>query len=311
LISFLNSVVPTDAFVLNEEFVTFVSVSREGVKPTLAAAERSPIPAGAVARKTGGALVFSPDSVAEAVASARRRTDRRLRRASVVFPDSWVRTMTLDFDVLPAAAKERAEMVAWKVRKLMGARPDEHDIVFSEISSPAPKAEGEAAGVRLLVSAAPRETMRTIQVAFARHGVQVGRLVPASLALLHGFDARLAAAAGGDYLLLYRGAGVTCLWIARDGSPLFFRQKLRSADDIDDGHEIRLTISYYSENLGGGEIKSLFLCDEEAPERTDPAAGLAFLPLSGSLLGLDESISRAARNVPEIWPAAAAALGAA
>ena len=66
----------------------------------------------------------------------------------MTFPDAWARTMTLDFDLLPPGRKERAEMVHWKIKKLLPGKVDELEVAFAEI----PKTGG---GARLLVSAAP------------------------------------------------------------------------------------------------------------------------------------------------------------
>jgi hypothetical protein len=297
-ISLFAPVVPPHVFVLTETGATFASIARS-VRPSVAAARR--VGYGPMAGTSGlGSPVFSAETLVPVLAESRRLLGR-VNRASVVFPDTWARTITLDFDALPPRPKDRAEMVAWKFKKLMPGRPEELDVVFSEI----PKAS--EAGSRLLASAASRETLRSIERAFSAGGIRVGLLSPATLVLFDGFDPLLSAAAGGDYLLLHRAGGTTSLLIAREGKPLFFRQKLAREEESDDEQEIRLSLSYYSENLGGGALKSMFFHDEDATGRPlwQPP-GLDARPLSSVLLHADESLDAQAANSPELWSALAA-----
>jgi hypothetical protein len=314
-IDVLGPVVPPNVFLLSPAGITFVRLRREG-KPGVAIVRRFELPAGETAAGTFGTPVFGVRAFAEAVAGAQRLVGGKLSRACVVFPDSWARTITLDFDTLPDRERDRADMVAWKIKKLLPGRVEDLEIDFCEIPRP-------AEGIRLLVSAAPRETLRSLEAAFAAAGVRVGLLMPATLALFNGLDARLSRAAGGDYLLLHRSPGTTSLLIAREGRPLFYRQKsaLEAEDDSAETasdatveltptqrleQEIRLSLSYYTESLGGGRLAALYICDEDRQAPAVSGVAVEARPLSSELVAGDDSLEAAVATHPEIWPALAA-----
>ena len=293
-----RAVVPPDAFALTDAGATFVRTTIGG-RPGIETLRHVDFPPGSFTLGFFGTPVFSPDAFGPIVTAARRAGPGALRRASVAFPDAWARTMTLDFDLLPAGRKERAEMVHWKIKKLLPGKVDDLDVAFAEI----PKTGG---GVRLLVSASPRETLRSIEAGFAAAGVRVGRLQPSTLALFNGFDRDFARAAGGDYLLLHRSRGATALLIARDGQPLFYRQKSTAADPVDDVQEIRLSLSYYAESFGDTAPPALFVLDEGG----DAAGHGSLEPLpatavSAELLDADPSLALHAKPHPEAFSAAA------
>lgn len=295
-------VIPPDAFALTDSGATYVRVG-EGERPSVSLLRHFDFPPEAFALGGFGTPVFAPDAFAPIVTAARRAVPGGLRRASVVVPDAWARTMTLDFDLLPPGRKERVDMVHWKLKKLLPGRVDELDVAFAEIAK-----TGE--GARLLVSASPRETVRSIEAAFAASGVRVGRLQPATLALFNGLDKRLARAAGGDYLLLHRSRGTSSLLIARGGQPLFYRQKSTAVDAVDDVQEIRLSLSYYTETFAGTTAPPpLYVLDEGRGEAAayPELEALAPTDLGGELLDADPSLGLHAKAHPEALAAAAAA----
>jgi len=299
LINPFGPVVPPDAFALTDAGTTFVRASR-GPRPGVEILRHFDHAPGSFALGTAGTPVFAAGAFGPIVEAARRAGSGGLRRAGVTFPDAWARTMTLDFDLLPAGRKERTEMVHWKIKKLLPGKVDELEVAFAEI----PKA-GE--GVRLLVSAAPRETLRSLETAFAAVGVRVGRLEPATLALFNGLDRRLGAAARGDYLFLHRSRGATSLLIARSGRPLFYRQKSTAHDPVDDLQEIRLSLSYYAESFGEAAPPALFILDEGSPGGADypDLEALQATTVSAELLDVDSSVGLHARAHPEALAAAA------
>jgi len=309
--SLFQPVVPAAAFALGADGATFVHVAREE-RPGVSALRHVAYAPDTVAAGALGAPVFGRTAVRAAVDSARRATGGRIARACVTFPDAWARTMTLDFDLLPPGRREREEVVAWKVKKLLPVRIEDLRLAFSEIPGSAAPQNGprkRARPARLLVSAATRESLDSIEAAFLAAGVRTGMIVPATLALFDGFDSRLTRAAGGNYLFLHRTPATFSLLIAEAGKPLFYRQKLTSEEGADEAQEVRLSLSYHSENLGRGDITSFFLCDESGGEAFPSATPLPVEPLSPALLGADESLGYNAASHPEIWSAVAATMG--
>ncbi len=296
-------VVPADAFALSDGGATYVRVFRHE-RPSIEILRHFDYPAGSWTLGILGAPVFGNDAFLPAVEAAKRAVRGGVRRACVTIPDAWARTLTLDFDVLPSGRRERSEMVNWKIKKLLPGRVEDLEIVFSEI----PKS-GE--GIRLLVSAAPRDTIRSIESAFAAAGIRVGMLSTSTLAFFNGFDDRLSRSAGGDYLLLHRSGRTSSLLIARNGHPLFYRQKAATEEGTDDVQELRLSLSHYAETLGGAENPALYLWDEptsaghEGSESLEP---MQMRPVNAALLLADSSLDLHSAAHPEVLAAAAATL---
>ena len=296
-------VVPPDAFALSDGGATFVRVSRHE-RPSIEVLRHFAYPEGSWTLGILGAPVFGNDAFRPAVEAARRAVRGGIRRACVTIPDAWARTLTLDFDVLPAGKRERSDMVTWKIKKLLPGRVEDLEIVFSEI----PKS-GE--GIRLLVSAAPRDTVRSIESAFSGVGVRVGLLSTSTLAFFNGFDDRLSRSAGGDYLLLHRSGRTSSLLIARGGHPLFYRQKSAGEEANDDAQELRLSLSHYGETLGGAESPALYLWDEPVPggrEGSESFEPLKLRPVDAALLLADSSLDVHSAAYPEVLAAAGATL---
>ena len=174
-------------------------------------------------------------------------------------------------------------------------------IVFREMS-------GVGAGRRLLVATVPTQTLESIEKSFEGVGVRIGLLLPASLALFEGFSATLSARARGDYALIHRAPGSFVFLVAKDGAPIFFRQRPSDAAGHDHEQEIRLSLSYYAEKLGGKGLAAAFAHDETPSEsRLADAFPVPVEPLSGRFFGADASFDQLVGARPELLAAFAAA----
>jgi hypothetical protein len=301
-IPFLGPVVSPHVFCLSSEGVTYANVRRE---PPSGFHQVRPLayPPGTLGSGPGGTPLVTRHALAEAVETGRRLAQRRLSRASVVFPDSWARVLPIDFDALPDAAEAARQMVLWKFKRLLPGAPSEQTVVFREMAPVA----GQR---RLLVAAAPTEMLRAIEQGFESLGVRVGMLAPASLALFEGLSPILASRASGDYALLHRTPGCFVFIVARNGAPIFFRQRSGEQGDGDHGQEVRLSLSYYNEKLEGPGITAIYLHDSaptEGPvceEFPVPAE-----PLSGRLFGADAAFDERVAARPELMPGFAAVYG--
>jgi type IV pilus assembly protein PilM len=301
-IPFLRPVVPPHVFCLLTDGVTYANVRRD---PAGFAETRSfSYPAGSLGASASGTPLFTREALSEAVSAARRLSEGRLTRASVIFPDAWARMLSIDFDTLPDAEAEAREMVRWKLKKLLPGVTAELAVSFRDM----PTGEGK----RLLVAAAPADTISSIEKSFESLGVRVGLLSPSSLALFEGTAPLLSERAGGDYALLHRAAGSLSFLIARGNAPLFYRQ--RPADEEPEAHaqELRLSLSYYEEKLKGPGLAALFVHDEAGGNAADPLPPLPVAPvaLSGPLFGADAEFDRSVATRPELLPGFAAVWGA-
>jgi hypothetical protein len=283
----LRPVVPPHVFCLLADGVTYARVRRE--EPVGFAEARSfAYPANALGSSPTGTPLFTREALSEAVTTARRLTDGRLSRASVVFPDSWARILSIDFDSLPATREAVREMVLWKLKKLLPGVTSELAATFREM----PRDGGEAQGRRLLVAAAPVESIRSIEEGFESLGVRVGVLAPASLVLFEGMAPALSARSRGDYGLLHRTPDAFCLVIARDRAPLFFRQR-----PAEEQQGPGLAAVYVHDEIGGRDLA------ETAVFPVPP------VPLSGEIFGADAGFDERIAARPELLSAFAAVWG--
>jgi hypothetical protein len=221
----------------------------------------------------------------------------------VIFPDDWARMLPVDFEALPDAEDAARDIVRWRVKKLLPGVAHEMEVVHREI----PGVDGE--GRRVLVAAAPAETLRSIEEAFASCGVRVGLLAPASIILFEGLAPVLSAAAGGDWALVHRSEGSLVLAVARGVLPLFVRQRPLAAEDED--QEIRLTLSYYAEKIKGPGLSAVYVHDGRRGASL-PGAGVFPIPpvrVTSALLAASADLDERVAARPELLPAFAAVYG--
>ncbi|MEO8347548.1 MAG: hypothetical protein ABI610_01450 [Acidobacteriota bacterium] len=303
----LPPLVPGHVFSLLADGVTWSNVRRD--PPGFVDSRHFTYPASTVGTGPSGTPLYSRDAIVEAVDTARRLSGGRLSRASVVFPDSWARILPIDFDTLPKSEESVHEMVLWKLKKLLPGITEELSVVFEEM----PRA-AEGGEIRLLVAAAPSETLRSVEQSFESTGVRVGALAPASLTLFEGLSPTLGELAGGDYGLIHRSPGSLVFVIARDGRPLFFRQRPEEegegADEEQD-QEVRLSLSYYLEKLHGTGLTAVYVHDAAPGRELASVSALPVKPttLSGALFAADRGFDVALAARPELLPAFAAVYG--
>ncbi len=156
-----------------------VSLPREarGVRPVGGASVSSrDLPPGTFREGPAGLPVAGP-GLGQALSSLLPPKER-LTAASLAVPDGFVKAATVDLE--PGAQKrprELAEMLRWKVSRLYGEPAPELRITWCEAGA-APDG-----GTRLLVLASPEETIASLEAAFLAHGIRIGALEPAALAL--------------------------------------------------------------------------------------------------------------------------------
>ncbi|HKF44862.1 MAG TPA: hypothetical protein VKG01_17315 [Thermoanaerobaculia bacterium] len=298
---FLKPVVPPHVFCLMADGVTYAFVNRKS-PAGISFSQNFPYPPNTVGTGASGTPLFSAAALAPAVEAARRFSQGRLTRASVVFPDSWARILPVELDSIPSSDESIREMVLWKLKKLLPGVTTELEIVHVEM---APAGEQK----RLLVAAAPAEMLRSIEAAFEEKGVRVGALAPASLVLFEGLAPTLSAKSPGDYALIHRSSGSIVFIIARGETLLLFRQR---PSEEEEGHEqeLRLSLSYYAEKLNGQGLAAIYVHDQ-SPAESWHAERLPVPPqrIQGRLFSTDPTFDERIVSRPELLPGFAAVYG--
>jgi hypothetical protein len=178
------------------------------------------------------------------------RLDAVPSEASLVVPDSWLRLVFAELDDLPRAAREREEVLRWRLKSLVPFKVDELRLRALEVE---PRADGSTTRTVLLAFAA-ESLLRTLEAAFSSYGIRIGRIANVSLSLLEavwqagGGDGRLA-------VVSVSPSSYTIVFV--DGRrPLLYRHKPlgegaeTSALDGSVRRELRLTRTFVSRQLG-------------------------------------------------------------
>jgi hypothetical protein len=292
-IPFLAPVVPPHVFCLLDEGVTYARVRTEA-PAGFAETRHFRYPQGSLAGPSAGVPLLTREAIAEAVKAARALSEGRLTRACVVYPDSWARILPVELESLPSDRAAGAEMISWKLKKLIPGGTGDLAIVYE----PMPVLSEEK---RVLAAATPRAAVEAIERSFEELGVRVGYLAPASLALFEGLAPALAERAGGDYVLLHRSGGALAFFIARGDEPIFFRQR-PPGDEEDQDREARLSLSYYAERLKGPGLKAVFVHGDDAVAEAGRASAFPVTPavLTGGLFGADPGFDERVAARPEL-----------
>ena len=227
---------PPHAFVLTENRLVHVSLPREarGVRPVGGASISSrDLPPGTFRAGPAGLPVAGP-GLGQALSSLLPAKDR-LTAASLAVPDGFVKAATVDLE--PGTLKrprELAEMLRWKVSRLYGEPAPELRITWCEAGT-APDG-----GTRLLVLASPEETIASLEAAFLAHGIRIGALEPAALAM----SAIASLALAGTGLVVFTdGPNVSTVFLEK-GAVRFLRTRETAADPDQALQEIRLAAAF-------------------------------------------------------------------
>jgi hypothetical protein len=298
---FLEPVVPPHVFCLLADGVTYARVRRD--PPGFEEVRNFRYPAGSLSAGASGVPLLTREAIAEAVKAARALAGGRLSRASVVYPDAWSRVLPVELDAFPDDGDAGREMVAWKLKKLLPAMTAEQTLIYE----PMPVLSEEK---RVLVAAAPRESIDAIERAFEQVGVRIGYLAPASLALFEGLGPTLSSAAPGDYALLHRSGDALSFFIARGAAPIFFRQRPPDGEE-DHEREARLSLSYYAEKLKGPGLSAAYVHDELPGKELERigAFPVPVVPIAGRLFEADRTFDERLAARPELLAGFAAVYG--
>lgn len=254
---------PPHAFVLTEGRLVHVSVPREaraGAGPAVRARE---LPPGTFREAPSGARVAGP-GLAEAVAALLPEKER-VSAASLAVPDGFVKAAPVDVEPgVEKNAKELAEVLRWKVSRLFGEPAPALRIAWSRAG------ESPEGGPRYLVLAAPEETLASCEAAFAAHGVRIGALEPAALAV----SAIAARALPSSGLVVFAdGPTVSTAWL-EGGTVRFLRTRVETSEPGEALQEVRLAATF----VGGASVEGpgpdLTADVVVVPEASDVAARL-------------------------------------
>ncbi len=186
---------------------------------------------------------------------------------SLVLPDRWLRMVITELEQLPRRARDRAEVLNWKLRKLVPFRVEELRVR----SQPLPPATA-GGPPRVLLAFAVDVLLDQLESAFESAGVKVGHVTSETLALVAAVSRREDRAAV-ELLAVVHRDGYT-LTLLEQGRPLLHRYKVIDPGAIPGDaldrlvrRELQLTIGFLTAQIPGSGVDRAFLVSVPEYER--------------------------------------------
>ncbi len=211
-----------------------------------------------------GAPMRKPQGFREVVEDLMSQLSGPIKEASLVLPDSWLRLTFTELAEFPRKARERDEMLRWKLKRLVPFRVEDLRISATRVT-PFPSQE---LPLRLLLGFAIELLMSQIEDAFAAAGVTLGRIVNTTLALAASLDHTVDARGLAGLVAVYPDAYTLSFF--RRGEPLLYRFKATGeapASGASVHRDLRLTDSFLRQHFPQTPISRVFLA--APPEQED------------------------------------------
>jgi hypothetical protein len=100
--------------------------------------------------------------------------------AACLLPESCLKIFVLPFDMLPASAAERENLIRWRIKKQMPVVPDDVRLSYEVVSS--------GGALRVILALARKAVIQEYEAVFAAAGVPVGAVTVPCLSLLNLVD---------------------------------------------------------------------------------------------------------------------------
>jgi len=171
LLALLRTPPPPHTFALGEDQLLYGRLSRR--RDALAHVEKATFASEWFHLGPVGLLQVDRQALAAALAAVLGRVEKAPSHASLVIPNSWVRSVVVDVTNLPRQRQEAEDVVRWRLKKVLPCRPEEVRLDF--------RALGDSG--RVLALLALDKPLAGVEETFAAGGVQLGRIEPAVLAM--------------------------------------------------------------------------------------------------------------------------------
>ena len=162
---------PPHAFSVGSDALVYARMAKD--RQALERVEAQPLDGGWSQLGPVGILHVDRQQLVAALDAVLKRLEKPPRRAGLVVPNAWARSIVLDVDNLPRQRAEAEEVLRWRLKRLLPCRPEEVRLDWLR---------GGENG-RLLVLLALEKPLAVIEEAFAAAGIHVGRIEPTALAL--------------------------------------------------------------------------------------------------------------------------------
>lgn len=205
---------PVHAFSLGEDTLLYGRANRS--RSALERAVTVSLPPAWYRLGPVGVLSLEREALVTAVQGIVGRLDRVPRKASLVIPNTWVRSVVLGMGPMPSRREQAEEVLRWRLKKLLPCRPEEVRLDYL----PTPASD------QVLVALALDKPLSVLEEVFIGAGVELGRIEPAAWAL-----AALMPANGCPQLLVTADSRSLGLVLSSGGRPVLTRHKALPGDE--------------------------------------------------------------------------------
>jgi len=209
----LRTPAPVHAFAAGENQLVYGRLNRR--RDAILRVEHVALPPEWFSLGPVGLLQVDRHALAGGLAALVQRLEKVPQQASLVAPNSWVRSVVVDAGALPRKRQEAEEVLRWRLKKLLPCRPEDVRLDF---------VSGSESG-RVLVILALDRPLAVVEETFSAAGVQLGRIEPAVLALT-----ALLPAAPTPVMLAAIEEHALDLVVLAAGKPVLVRHKQLPAD---------------------------------------------------------------------------------
>ena len=209
----LRTPAPVHAFAAGENQLVYGRLNRR--RDAILRVEHVALPPEWFSLGPVGLLQVDRHALAGGLAALVQRLEKVPQQASLVAPNSWVRSVVVDAGALPRKRQEAEEVLRWRLKKLLPCRPEDVRLDF---------VSGSESG-RVLVILALDRPLAVVEETFSTTGVQLGRIEPAVLALT-----ALLPAAPTPVMLAAIEEHALDLVVLAAGKPVLVRHKQLPAD---------------------------------------------------------------------------------
>ncbi len=162
-------------------------------------------------------------------------------RVALSLPDTFARTLILEFDELPSKKAEALEVVRWKAAKQLYLRPEECRVDYQTFNS--------SGSIKALVLVAKEKDILAVEQALESSGIIADKINIHSLNLINLISVRNEPDTDASIILGMEGY-ITIMFL-RGGSLDFYRCKEIEGAARDGLNEMVSTISYYNGRNSG------------------------------------------------------------
>lgn len=211
-----------------------------------------------------GAPLREPRAFQEEVLRMVNSIQAPIPQASLVLPDAWLRLSFLESEALPRKRAERADLLHWKLKRLVPFRVEDLRISAQEVT---PFVEQEEP-LRLLVAFALEKLLSQIEDAFDACGVELGSIINTSLSLMTSLRHTLGPDELGGLVTVLDDAYTLTIFSAHE--PVLYRYKPVSGGGHFDRRgvhrDLRLTGNFLRQHFAENTLARLFLASDEEHE---------------------------------------------